>query len=392
MAYSNDSVAHAWAHNLDKIHNGASTSHSEGCFFSYSTCIAQRIEMNGKIAYLLNDASYSRSTGKHQSIARSAVPVGETIFHCKFSNWGNGEIISNCNYGDPKYSVRNRIRFGLRYIMDELIVCQNMVTARKLNTSVSYHGFNELKRWLDFTGDTTIPKLLRMPIREFEALMPICSGYYSYQSVSKYGLSASLVRKFLKLCYEHRGLDEICDTINGSGTYDAWNKRQQSIRKAQETYRNNAPQRLANEELRRKKEIEQWSYVRRVIQERGDEGRRDMWHEGHNVDIRFANPSLYYGGNALLRVKGSMVETSKGVKVTKSECKRLWTIISRWHANDTEFIAGERVKATMSSFFVSRYQNDIMIAGCHAIAYKEMERVAHQLGFISTLPNNQISE
>lgn len=381
MAYSNYSVAHAWAHNLDKMHNGASTSHSEGCFFSYSTCIAQRIEMNGKIAYLLNNARYSRSTQKHQSIARSAIPVGEIVFNCKFANWYNREIIDN---NDSKYSVYHRIGFGLRYIIEEMIVCQNMVTARKLNTSVSYHGFNELKRWLDFTGDTTIPKLLRMPIREFETLMLAYSGYYSYMRATKYNLSASLVRKFLKLCYEHRGLDEICDAINGSGTYDAWNKRQQSIRKAQETYRNNAPQRLANAELRRKKEQEQWSYAQRVIQERGDEGRRDLWHEGYNVNIPFTNTSLFYGGNVLLRVKGRMVETSKGIKITKTECERLWTIISRWHANDTEFIAGERVKATMSSFFVSRYQNDIMIAGCHAVAYKEMERVAHQLGFTST--------
>lgn len=392
MAYSNDSVAHAWAHNLDEIHNGSYTSYSNGCFLSYSTCIAQRIEVNGKIAYLLNDARYSQSTGRHQDIARSAVPVGETTFDCKFFNWGNREIIYNCNYGDSKYSVCNRISFGLRYIMDELIVCQNMVTARKLNTSVSYHGFNELKRWLDFTGDTTIPKLLRMPIREFTKLMPVYSDYYRNQKNKKYNLSASLVRKFLKLCYEHRELDEICDAINGSGTYDAWNKRQQSILKAQETYRNNAPQRLINDELRRKKEQEQWSYVQRVIQERGDEGRRDLWHEGYNVHIPFTNTSLFYGGNVLLRVKGSVVETSKGIKITKTECKRLWTIISRWHANDTEFIAGENIKATMSSFFVSRYQNDIMIAGCHAVAYKEMKRVAHQLGLVSMLPNNQISE
>ena len=378
MAHSNYIVAHAWAHNLDKMHNGSRTSYSNGCFLSYSTCIAQRIEVNGKIAYLLNNARYSRSTGRHQNIALSAVPVGETAFDCKFFNCGNREIIYNCNYGDSKYSVRNRIRFGLRYIMDELIVCQNMVTARKLNTSASYHGFNELKRWLDFTGDTTIPKLLRMPIREFEALMPVYSDYYSgYNNKKKYNLSASLVRKFLKLCYEHRGLDEICDIINGSGTYDAWNKRQQSIHKAQETYRNNVPQ-------RRKKEQEQWSYVQRVIQERGNEGRRDLWHEGYNVGIYFTNLSLFYGGNVLLRVKGSVVETSKGIKITKTECKRLWAIISRWHANDTEFIAGESIKTTMSSFSVSRYQNDIMIAGCHAIAYKEMERVAHQLGIIST--------
>lgn len=28
-----------------------------------------------------------------------------------------------------------------------------------------------------------------------------------------------------------------------------------------------------------------------------------------------------------------------------------------------------------------RYQNDIMIAGCHAIAYKEMANIAKQLNF-----------
>ena len=40
----------------------------------------------------------------------------------------------------------------------------------------------------------------------------------------------------------------------------------------------------------------------------------------------------------------------------------------------------EKFFTTLSNYGISRYQNDILIAGCHAIAYKEMERAAIELG------------
>ena len=95
--------------------------------------------------------------------------------------------------------------------------------------------------------------------------------------------------------------------------------------------------------------------------------------------------TVFYGGNVLLRVadNGENVVTSKGITIPLKECKRLWLIINRWHNENTEFCrSNEIVHATKrQQWRIERYQNDIMIVGCHAIAYKEMATIAQQLNF-----------
>lgn len=112
-----------------------------------------------------------------------------------------------------------------------------------------------------------------------------------------------------------------------------------------------------------------------------------LFHEGL-IDGGFygKGASFFHGGNALLRVneKTQRVETSKGIFVSFVECKRLWVIVNRWHNNGTTFTSSdEKVHSTTHDWDISRYQDDIMIAGCHAIHYSEMEYAARQLGFIS---------
>lgn len=118
--------------------------------------------------------------------------------------------------------------------------------------------------------------------------------------------------------------------------------------------------------------------------EQGESGLRQAWHEGFRVSVWNQSLSFYFGGNVLLRVvNGEYVETSKGIKISKDECQRLWLIINRWHNNKTEFVGTEPVNAIGSTWKISRYQNDIMTAGCHSIAYCEMEYVAKQLGLVA---------
>ena len=119
----------------------------------------------------------------------------------------------------------------------------------------------------------------------------------------------------------------------------------------------------------------------------GDSGLIQLFHEGL-IDGGFygKGASFFHGGNALLRVneKTQRVETSKGIFVSFVECKRLWVIVNRWHNNGTTFTSSdEKVHSTTHDWDISRYQDDIMIAGCHAIHYSEMEYAARQLGFIS---------
>lgn len=127
-------------------------------------------------------------------------------------------------------------------------------------------------------------------------------------------------------------------------------------------------------------------YIER-LKAQGDEGIRQLWHEGliGNTSLWNKPMTVFYGGNVLLRVadNGENVVTSKGITIQLKECKRLWLIINRWHNDKTEFCSSnETVRATKQQWWnIQRYQNDIMIVGCHAIAYKEMATIAKQLNF-----------
>ena len=115
----------------------------------------------------------------------------------------------------------------------------------------------------------------------------------------------------------------------------------------------------------------------------GVSGYIQLWHEGLISDSQLYNKGTLRGGNALLRFNKdrNIVQTSKGIEVGVEECKRLWALISRWHANATTFIS-DKVYSTLSEWIITRYENDIMIAGCHAISYVEMEDLARDLGLI----------
>lgn len=110
---------------------------------------------------------------------------------------------------------------------------------------------------------------------------------------------------------------------------------------------------------------------------------RDIWYKGLVSDGTVNNMpmSFYRGGNVLLRVTDKFVKSSKGISVTIAEAVRMWRVVKRWHENPGSFEAySEKFFTTLSDYGISRYQNDILIAGCHAIAYKEMERAAIELG------------
>ena len=135
-----------------------------------------------------------------------------------------------------------------------------------------------------------------------------------------------------------------------------------------------------------KKQAEKRAYIER-LKALGDDGLRQLWHEGLiNYTSLWNKPvTVFYGGNVLLKVAddGENVITSKGITIPLKECKRLWLIINRWHNNNTEFCRSNvTVHATKhQQWNIERYQNDIMIAGCHAIAYREMATIAKQLNF-----------
>ena len=141
-------------------------------------------------------------------------------------------------------------------------------------------------------------------------------------------------------------------------------------------------QRRIREEERKRAEIFRAEVQR--AKDNGDYDRlRDYWYKGLVSDSTIQNlgPLFFRGGNVLLRVTDKFVKSSKGISVSIAEAVRMWKIVKRWHEDESTFEAySEKFFTTLSNYGISRYQNDILIAGCHAIAYKEMERAAIELG------------
>lgn len=118
----------------------------------------------------------------------------------------------------------------------------------------------------------------------------------------------------------------------------------------------------------------------------GIEGCRDLWRK-HLMDINYAERETNYkgdffmGGNVLLRLNLSKdkVETSKSIRIPVDTCKKMWEIVSKWHENPSCFKPMQIDTKCSGRYTISSYKDDILTAGCHKIAYNEMERVYNEI-------------
>lgn len=131
-------------------------------------------------------------------------------------------------------------------------------------------------------------------------------------------------------------------------------------------------------------EAEKKDYIAE-LKAKGADGYRQLYHEGFRVSLPYGNDAIFYGGNTLLKVNTTrnIVETSKGIKLSFDECKRLWIIFNRWHEQRGGCEKGLAIKTIGSEYRVHSFVNDILTAGCHQIAYREMQYIAHELGFVA---------
>lgn len=168
------------------------------------------------------------------------------------------------------------------------------------------------------------------------------------------------------------------------------------IKKQDKHYADEEARRRAAEIARLKREEEERKereYMEQVKQEqidecleRGEEGCRDLWRK-HLMDIHYAERETNYkgdffmGGNVLLRfnLNKDKVETSKNIKIPVETCKKMWKIVSKWHENPSCFKEMQIDTKGSGRYTISSYQNDILTAGCHKIAYTEMERMYNEI-------------
>ncbi len=126
------------------------------------------------------------------------------------------------------------------------------------------------------------------------------------------------------------------------------------------------------EEERRKMEREQKIAEYKLM---GNEGLRRIWKEGYgSLPAVRSGDELFYGGNVLFRIMHGRVETSKGIRMSFEECHRYYRIIKAMRESG-RFKKG----LIMAGYKVDSFDNDILIAGCHEMAWKEIESAYQEM-------------
>lgn len=173
------------------------------------------------------------------------------------------------------------------------------------------------------------------------------------------------------------------------------------IRKQDKHFADQEAQRRAAEIALLKREEEERKekeYMEQVKQEQidecikeGTEGCRNLWRkhltslsesENRYREVAFeSDGDFFFGGNILLRLNlnKDTVETSKSIRIPVEVCKKMWRIVSKWHENPSCFKEMQIDTKGSGKYTISSYHNDILTAGCHDIAYTEMERMYNEI-------------
>lgn len=352
---NNSMVAHLWAHEQEESALGSNFFFEGTSIYSYGHHFeVGRIVRNkrGEKAYLINDTYYSSTTSKHQCCVCDAIPTGSKVFSVGYnmSNTGNMAFVtSRLESIKDAIEKHKRARTELPY--------QNV-----------WGAFKNLMGYIEFFDMGTPQRLLKKSANEW-------LGTNHKLSRKSDKIKREYVRELkrvFQILLNHQAL-EVLGTVNvvvdevcGEGTWIKYSERSERWRKGEEERERIKLERLRKEEEARYKDFDE---------------KLEEWKSG---EINFLNTPFYIPGekpNAWIRIKGNIIETSKQIKIGIAEARKLWRAVSAMHRG-AEFRHGLVEDITGHQWSLNRYENDLLTAGCHRIAYNEMERIAKQLGWV----------
>jgi hypothetical protein len=350
---NNSMVAHLWANEKQESANGSNFYFEGESIYSYGRRFeVGRIVRNkrGEKAYLINDIYRSSSTSKHQCCVRNAIPTGSKVFSVGYnmSNTGNMAFVTS----------------GLESIKDAI------EKYKKARTELSYRdiwgAFKNLMDYIEFFDMGTPQRLLKKSANEWLRT----NHELSYKSDKIKREHVRELKHIFQILLNHQALEVlgtvnvIVDEVCGEGTWIKYSERSERWRKGEE-------ERIKLERLRKEEEARYKDFDEKL----------EEWKSG---EINFLNTPFYIPGekpNAWIRIKGNIIETSKQIKIGIAEARKLWRAVSAMHRG-AEFRHGLVEDITGHQWSLNRYENDLLTAGCHRIAYNEMERTAKQLGWV----------
>lgn len=350
---NNSMVAHLWAHEQEESARGSNFFFEGRSIYSYGRHFeVGRIVKNkqGEKAYLINEDYYSVTTSKHQRYVRDAIPTWAMVFSVEYniSDTGNmGFVASKLESIKESIEKYKRAKTELLY--------QNV-----------WGVFRNLMDYIEFFDMGTPERLLKKSANEWLGT----SHELSWESDRIKRKHVRELKRIFQILLNHQAL-EVLGTVNvvvdevcGEGTWAKYTIRHQRWTEGREEKEAIALEKARKEEEARNKTLEE---------------RIRMWKSGEISQLYchcFDNDQP----NVWLRIKNGKIETSKGIKITQTEAERLWGLIKIFH-DGGQFKHDLVLDVTGQRWAFNCYENDMLVAGCHRIAYSEMEGVARQLGW-----------
>lgn len=345
---NNSMVAHLWANEKQESANGSNFYFEGESIYSYGSHFeVGRIVRNkrGEKAYLINDIYRSSSTSKHQCCVRGAIPTGSKVFYVGYnmSNTGNMAFVtSRLESIKDAIEKHKRARTELPY--------QNV-----------WGAFKNLMGYIEFFDMGTPQRLLKKSANEWLGT----NHELSRKSDKIKREHARELKRIFQILLNHQALEVlgtvnvIVDEVCGEGTWLKYWERVERHRVNIET---------KQEKKRRAREKDFYERL-----EKWKSGELNFLHSYYFIDIADVN--------AWMRIKEGIIETSKQIRIGIEEARRMWQVVSLLHRGG-QFRHGLVEDVNGNKWSINRYENDILTAGCHRIAYSEMESIAKQLGWV----------
>lgn len=353
---NNSMVAHLWANEKQESANGSNFYFEGESIYSYGRHFeVGRIVRNkrGEKAYLINDTYYSSATSKHQYYVREAIPTGSKMFYVE------------CNIS---YCIGNMI-----FVTNMLESIKDAIEKyKKARAELSYRdiwgAFKNLMGYIEFFDMGTPQRLLKKSANEWLGT----NHELSWKSDKIKREHVRELKRIFQILLNHQALEVlgtvivIVDEVCGEGTWLKYRERVEKHRISREVQE--------VEKLRKLKELEE-------ERSRDFYEKLEKWKSGELDFLHACSLTSYNKPNVWMRIKGGIIETSKEIKIGIGEARRIWQVVSLLHRGG-QFWHGLVEDVDGNKWSINRYENDILTAGCHRIAYSEMESIAKQLGWV----------
>lgn len=347
IVFKNDDIAHVWASGDQSIGRSSSMSFNDECFNSYGTTIARRVNATPKHRryYVIDVATFSVTTSRHQSRVRNAIPEGEKVFLVRCGK--RGQCLDFARH--PEALIQHYIDVAKP---DEAKLGHRL--KRICGAELSRQAFalgeaRSVAQWFNHKKlERKITRMLDKKKAEVENFEKIHTKFRAQQKKVEERLA-----KQERLNAAHAA-SFLLDPESNHWLVDSPNSDERFFGK---------DYKLLSQELRDK--VLHFRKHQTEIQ-------INAWLAGNRASLPNNVPTM-------LRVEGSEVVTSRGARVPRTEARLAFKFAmskrsTGWHRN------GEQFKVGM--YHLDAVNENGLVAGCHRISWQELERFGKLQGWM----------